>query len=375
MINNSFLLICLLLFAFMLSVALEMIALPRIIYIAKKKSLYDVPNARKAHKKMVPRLAGSSFFPILVFVFCVCALLFLQKNQLGSLSMYGPALRKLFGVIGGNMLLLGVGLKDDLVGSRYRHKMIVQFMAGLLLVSGGLYINDFNGLFGLGIIPIWVGVPLTVLLVMFITNAINLIDGADGLASGISGIALIAFGILFYFRGMFFYSLISVILVGILVPFFYYNVFKVSRKVFMGDAGSLTLGFQLAYLGVRFAMDVPPDYGYFKAPVMIALSILFIPMFDALRVMVDRAFARQSMFLPDRRHIHHKLLDLGFSHRKVMLSLVMCAGFLILLNVLLLQLININWMFVIDIFFWFTFVQLLNVLLWRKKTIRSISKR
>ncbi len=366
-INSLSFLIGLLIFSLFCSVVLEMMVLPRIIYIAKKKSLYDLPNARKSHVQPIPRLAGVSFFPILLFVFSVSILILIKFQANDSLASLEPALRKMFGLIAGNILLLGVGFKDDLVGSRYRHKMIVQFLAATLLVSGGLYINNFNGLFGFWEISDWIGMIFTIFLIVFITNAINLIDGADGLASGISGVALVSFGILFFLRGMFFYSLICIILVGILIPFFYYNVFNTSRKVFMGDTGSLTLGFLLAYLGVRFAMaDSGHNYSLFDSPVLIALSALFVPVFDALRVMLERASVGKSMFLPDRRHIHHKLLDLGFSHRKVMVSLVICAGLLVFVNVMLLHFLNINIMFVIDILLWLGFVQILNIMLAKK---------
>ncbi len=369
--NLSFL-IGLLIFSLFSSVVLEMMVLPRIIYIAKKKSLYDLPNSRKSHVQPIPRLAGVSFFPILLFVFSVSILILIKFQADESLASLEPALRKMFGLIAGNILLLGVGFKDDLVGSRYRHKMIVQFLAATLLVSGGLYINNFNGLFGFWEISDWIGMLFTIFLIVFITNAINLIDGADGLASGISGVALISFGILFFLRGMFFYSLICIILVGILIPFFYYNVFNTSRKVFMGDTGSLTLGFLLAYLGVRFAMANPDNnYSLFDSPVLIALSALFIPVFDALRVMLERASVGKSMFLPDRRHIYHKLLDLGFSHRKVMVSLVICAGLLVFVNVMLLHLLNINIMFVIDIVLWLGFVQVLNLMLAKKVKLKT----
>lgn len=344
-------------FALMFAVILEMMILPRIIYIAKKKNIFDIPCARKSHRNPIPRLAGISFFPVLLFVFSVCMLV-----SPDSIVISEPTLKRLLGLITGSLLIMGIGIKDDIVGVRYKHKMIIQFLASVLLVIGGVYINDFNGLFGIREVPFWVGVPFTILLAMFIMNAINLIDGADGLASGIAGVALISFGVLFLTRGLCFYALICVILVGILIPFFYYNVFYPSRKIFMGDTGSLTLGFQLAYLGVRFAMKTPDsNYELFNAPVMIALSAMFIPLFDALRVMVGRALEGKSMFLPDRRHIHHKLLDLGFSHRKVMVSLVFCACLFVLINTLLLNVLDLNIMFALDIILWLGMVMVLNI--------------
>lgn len=374
MIENCIGLTLMLIAAFCFSFLLELIFLPRIIYIAKKKELYDIPDGRKSHTCPIPRLAGVSFFPLLVFVFSICSLIYAMASPAGSLMHFEPAIIKLFGMVAGNMVLLGLGIKDDLVGSRYLHKMIGQFLAAVLLVSGGLYINDFNGLFGIYEIPIYVGIPFTILLVVFITNAINLIDGVDGLASGITAVALIAFGIFFYARGMFIYSLIVTILLGILAPFYYYNVFGTNRKIFMGDTGSLTLGFQLAYLGIRFSMNSSLNYDLFPAPVLLALSALFVPIFDALRVMIERAISGKSMFLPDRRHIHHKLLDLGLSHRKVMVTLVLGVALIIILNFIAIHFLNINIVFGLDIVCWLGFIKVLNVLIQKRHTVLSLKK-
>ncbi len=371
MINTNLLPSILLFLTLGLALVVEMMVLPNIIRIAREKNLFDLPDKRKSHNKLVPRLAGISFFPILMFVVSVCILAYLHVIQYHSGFSPQPEYMELFAVVGGNLLLFGIGIKDDLIGARNWHKMIIQFLAAVFLVTGGVYINDFNGLFGLGAIPLWIGVPFTIGLVMFITNAVNLIDGADGLASGISGVALTALGVLFYLRGMFFYSVIAAALVGILIPFFYYNVFHPSHKIFMGDTGSLTLGFQLSYLAVRFSMNAPLDYTYFSAPTILALSCLFIPVFDALRVMVARFCAGVSMFLPDRRHIHHKLLDLGFSHRKVMVSLVISAGVLIFFNMMLLRMMNVNVVFSFDIIIWLGLVMTLNILIRRKVSLIS----
>lgn len=368
MIDNYYLLIGLLIFSLFSSIALEMMALPRIIYIAKKKGLYDIPNGRKSHTNPVPRLAGISFLPILILVFSVCALVVFGHSPTETTNLFASALRKMIGFIAGGIVLVSVGIKDDLVGSRYSHKMIAQFLAACLLVSGGLYINDFNGLFGLHQIPLWFGIPFTIMLIVFITNAVNLIDGADGLASGISGVALFSLGIMFFIRSMFFYSLICIILIGILIPFFYYNVFNTNRKVFMGDTGSLSLGFLLAYLGVRFAMNTPGIYGTVESPVIISLSALFIPLFDALRVMFERALRGKSMFMPDRRHIHHKLLDLGLSHRKVMVNIVLWAQLLVIFNIMMVQIVNINLLFIFDMVLWIGLIQVLNALKRRQRT-------
>lgn len=360
--------IILLAIALIIALTAETMVLPRIIYISKRKKLYDIPDARKSHINPVPRLAGISFFPIMLFAISVCTLIASGSNSLDTIHFFEPTLIRLAALIGGCLLLWSVGVRDDTVGVRYKNKMIVQLLSAMILVSGNLYINNFNGLFGIWAIPEWVGILFTIGLVMFITNAVNLIDGADGLASGISGVALITFGYLYLQRDMLFYAMICTILVGILIPFFYYNVFNTTRKLFMGDTGSLTLGYLLAFLGVRYAMKTDANYEELTSPVIISLSAMFIPLFDALRVMLERMCKGKSPFQPDRRHIHHKLLDLGFSHRKTMVWLVICAEIFVILNTNLAKILNINIVFAIDMVIWFTIIQLLNFLKRKKET-------
>ncbi len=355
-----------LLVALFIAATAESMIIPRIIYISKRKKLYDIPDARKSHVSPVPRLAGISFFPIMLFAISICTLIASTSNNLENIHFYEPTLIRLAALISGCLLLWGIGVRDDTVGVRYKNKMVVQLLSAMIMVSGNLYINNFNGLFGIWTIPEWAGILFTIGLVMFITNAINLIDGTDGLASGLSGVALVAFGYLFLERGMFFYTLICTIMLGILIPFFYFNVFKTNRKIFMGDTGSLTLGYLLAFLGVRYAMDTDIEYEQLTSPVMISLSAMFIPLFDALRVMLERMSKGKSPFQADRRHIHHKLLDLGFSHRKVMVNIVIWAEILVILNTNIVKFLNINAVFVIDMILWIGLIQTLNYLKQKK---------
>ena len=156
------------------------------------------------------------------------------------------------------------------------------------------------------------------LLCVFITNSINLIDGIDGLAAGISALALIVYGYMFFISRQWSFSIICFSMLGILVPFFYYNVFS-KNKIFMGDTGSLLLGFLLSFLGIRLAMNIPElSASYPSSSILTAGSILFIPMFDAIKVMYARMCIHRSMFCPDRRHIHHRLIDIGISQRSAM---------------------------------------------------------
>lgn len=150
----------------------------------------------------------------------------------------------------GLTLLYLSGIKDDLVGLRYRSKFVVQIIAASLIPLSGLWINNLYGLFGIDELTPWLGIPFTILLTVFIVNAINLIDGIDGLASGLSSISLLTLGCLYIYYDQWIYAILAFSTLGVLLPFFYYNVFgKVDRckKIFMGDTGSLTLGYILAF--------------------------------------------------------------------------------------------------------------------------------
>ena len=363
-INNLPFSIILLLFALIIALIAEVFILSWIINIEKKKN-HIISDDNKSQMSPISGLAGISFLPIMLFVVSICSLVtsfgYNMEFFHGSYPIHIAALAS------GCLLIWVAGLIDNISGESFKKKkLIIQLLAAIILVFGDLYINNFNGLFGIWAIPEWAGILFTIGLVMFITNAINLIDGADGLASGISGVALIAFGYLYLQRGMLFYAMICTILVGILIPFFYYNVFKTTRKLFMGDTGSLTLGYLLAFLGVRYAMDTDADYKQLTSPIIISLSAMFIPLFDALRVMLERMCKGKSPFQPDRRHIHHKLLDLGLSHRKTMVWLVICAEIFVILNTNIVKFLNINTVFAIDVILWLTLIQALNFLKRRK---------
>jgi len=222
---------------FILSLIIESIILPKIILISRKKSLFDIPDERKLHENPVPRLGGVSFLPVLLLVILI--VLYIKVNvwnfQLETLGI-------IMMLVCGMLILYITGIKDDLSGVSYQKKFIMQFIASVFLVSSGTYINNFYGLFGIYEIPIAIGIPFTMLLCVFITNSINLIDGIDGLASGISALALIIYGYMFYISKQWSFSIICFSMLGILVAFFYYNVFS-KNKIFMGDTGSLLLGY------------------------------------------------------------------------------------------------------------------------------------
>lgn len=337
---------------FILSFLFALCILPNILLISKKKRLYDLPDARKCHTEVIPRLGGLVFVPSIFFSLSIAlAIRFLIGFSLNTLWSDQAILEFLF-LIGGVTALYLVGAKDDLVGVRYRIKFVIQFFAAFLLPLSGLYLNNLYGIFGIYAIPAWIGVPLTAVSIVYITNAVNLIDGIDGLASGGSAIAFLSFGYLFFIREWYLYSMLSMVVFGCLLPFIYYNIFGGPNrrdKIFMGDAGSLTLGYLLAFLSIKYAMYMPEYLPFDVRSLLYPIALLFIPLFDAFRVMVVRGYHRKSLFVADRNHIHHICLKAGFKHLQATVLLLIVDVLLIGLNIFLIGHFNINIVLGVDI--------------------------
>lgn len=331
------------------SIIMEAMLLPRIIYISKKKRLFDMPDQRKIHQYPIPRLGGVSFTPVILLVGFFCLFIRFKLDAWPN----GPLLERVPEVlllVCGLLMIYLLGVKDDLVGVGFKKKFLFQFIASLTIVGSGTYINNLYGLFGVNEIPDALGIVLSIGFITFATNAINLIDGADGLASGISLVALSAYGVMFALYGMWTYATFAFITIGILIPFFYYNFFHPTRKIFMGDTGSLTLGFLLAFMMLRLAKYPPALEIVPSGLIILILSALFIPLFDALKVMLLRIYLGKGPFSPDRNHIHHSLIDLGLSKRKVVFVILFASVIIIVLNWLLLDFgINPNIVLVIDL--------------------------
>ena len=222
----------------LLAVILGQMIIPRVMVISLRKRLFDVPDARKVHHIPISRLGGVTFFPVILFVLCILTSYRVMVNHLPNDFFTEKMATEVLCLFAGLTLLYVVGIGDDLVGIRYRSKFKVQILASILFPIAGLYINNFYGLMGIHEVTPYIGIPLTVVLVVFITNAINLIDGIDGLASSICIIALSVFGILFAQSELWLFTQLAFICVGVLIPFFIYNVFGNAdrgRKIFMTD--------------------------------------------------------------------------------------------------------------------------------------------
>lgn len=341
---------------FVLGWTMSAMVLPRISLVAFRRRLFDQVDARKIHHDPIPRLGGIAFFPcimVAVSLIIVCNNIGLGRNVLDTALT--TRLLSLFICLIGLFLM---GVMDDLIGVRYRSKFIVQIACGVLLVASGLCFDNFYGLFGIHALPFYIGAPFTVLIIVFILNAINLIDGIDGLASGLSLIAFAAFGIMFAQIGWWIYAFLAFAALGVLIPFFYYNVFgkvRRGRKIFMGDTGSLTIGLLLAVMAIRLSMTDPVKDEIFPGAVVIAFSFLIVPMLDVVRVVIHRLRCGNSPFLPDKNHIHHKFMALGMPQRKAMVSILGIASFFVLTNVMAIYYISVTALFLADVLVWTLF--------------------
>lgn len=365
--------------AFLIAFLLELIIIPRVLVISYKKKLFDEPDERKQHGDSTPRLGGITFLPIILFALCITITISLYIDpSMSIMEIEDIGYKKLFtefaSLFSCLVLLYFVGIMDDLVGVRYRTKFAVQILCGIILVFSGVWINDFNGLLGFNEISKWVGYPLTVLLVVYILNSINLIDGIDGLASGLS---IIAFAVLTYcysLKGYLLFSLLSIAALGCLLPFFHFNVFGRGqirkRKIFMGDTGSLAIGMILAYLLIRYTMANPCDIN--KPPAhpnpLIIFSVILVPCLDVLNVIIYRIRKGNNPFKPDRNHLHHKLMRLGLSPRQALINILIMSVFFITLNFILVRFMQIKWIFSIDIVTYILFHLWLDYKLKKKET-------
>lgn len=330
--------------------------LPKISLVSFRRRLFDQVDSRKIHNAPIPRLGGIAFFPcisIAVSLGVVFHNLFTDSNIL-DLDLTSRLLT-LFSTL---FLLYLMGMMDDLIGVRYRGKFFIQILCSILLVASGIYFDTLYGLFGIHEIPAWIGMPFTVFIIVFILNAINLIDGIDGLASGLSIIAFLAFGCMFIRLAWWLYAFLAFSALGVLIPFFYYNVFgkvRRGRKIFMGDTGSLTIGLLLATMAVRLSMSDPVKEALFPGAIVIAFSFLIVPMLDVVRVVIHRLRSGKSPFLPDKNHIHHKFMAMGMQQHRAMVSILCIASFFALTNVIAIHYISVTALFLADAAVWTLF--------------------
>jgi len=346
----------------MVSALCGFIILPLIMNFCKERGLYDIPNSRKIHKNAIPRLGGISFLPsmaIAAFIVIIANRQSFLPHQL-SFSLWTVCFFLSLAII------YSIGIVDDLVGLGAKVKFTAQIIAALIMPLSGLYINHLYGFCGIGEIPFLVGAPLTVFIIVFISNAINLIDGIDGLSASLSFIALAGF--LFSFMrhsSMITYCILIAGLMGVLIPFLYYNILgkaEKNRKIFMGDSGSLSLGFILGFLFVKHTMINPYGASVYKDDaMMLSCSLLIVPVFDVVRVTLVRLVHHVPIFQADKNHIHHKLMRAGLNQHQALLAILALALFFIGLNIGLWVLTcSLTLILCVDIVIWLLFHWLLD---------------
>ena len=294
------------------------LAIPVIMQVAEKKKLYDIPDERKLHTRLVASLGGVGIFA----GFILASLLSIQGQFNFEFQYFFAAA----------IVIFFLGLKDDLMILSATKKFIGQIIAASILIHlGGIRIDSMYGLFGIEHVTEGFGLALSYLTIIVVMNSFNLIDGVDGLASSLGILSMLVFGSYFFVVNMQAYALLSFSMAGSLIAFLIFNHHP--AKIFMGDSGSLMIGLINSILVIKF-INVAHDPSVIvpvTSSVAIGFAILIVPLLDTLRVFSIRIINGRSPFTPDRNHVHHLLLDRGLSHAFVTLTCVgINIGFIVL---------------------------------------------
>ncbi len=291
---------------------LVMLVIPSIIYVANQRLLFDdLETYRKEHKHGISRLGG-------VAIFCSVTITTLVFSKVGEFTMDSYLLTSA-------IILFAVGLKDDLCGVNPKTKFMIQFIiAGIMVMLSDVRINSLYGLFNIYELPFSLSVICSVVMIIFLINSFNLIDGIDGLAGSVGLLINLVLGFMFLAMAERELACLSFAMVGASLAFLKYNL--TPAKIFLGDTGSLLIGFISAVSVLRFVdlnhrLDETDAVFSGSAPAL-AAALLILPVFDALRVFLLRLMNNGSPFIGDRNHIHHRLLRLGLSHVQATVLLI-----------------------------------------------------
>ncbi|BDC98619.1 MraY family glycosyltransferase [Persicobacter psychrovividus] len=333
--------------AFIASLFFSLITIPVVINVSLAKGLFDEPNGRSSHQRVTPTLGGVAVFISLILTYLL----------VGGVH-FVPAIRYLFASL---LIIFFIGIKDDILVIAPIKKLLAQLFASLIvIIMADIRIGSLHGVVGIYEIPYIASVVLSLFVYVVMINAINLVDGIDGLAGGL-GIVMAGFlGVWFYVNGAYSYALLSVILIASLIGFLRFN-FSREQKIFMGDTGSLLLGFVLAVLNIQFLrMHELPEvmvFSFKSAPAM-AVLLFAIPLFDTLRVFTNRISERRSPFFPDRNHIHHIFIDKGLQHWKATALICICNVLYVLLFTYIVEALSpsLSCLFIFGLFLIYAYV-------------------
>lgn len=333
----------------LVSFLIGLIGMPIVIRIAKAKGLVVRPNKRMSHTGDVPNIGGLN----IIFSFMLTYLLF-EYDQLNQSQFF----------LIGLFAIMVVGFIDDVLILTPTAKLLGEALAGIALIGfADLRITHLHGIFGveqIGVIPSY---ALSLFVLIAIINAVNLIDGIDGLASGLGMLYCLFFAIYFGLAGDTSWSVLAICMIGSLAVFFIYNVFGHREKIFMGDSGSLLLGYLLTALVFHFcevnAYHQVPEAFHMSAAPAVAICVLTVPLFDTIRVSLTRIKQHRSPFEPDKNHIHHLLLRTGLNHIQTTCVLLSVSVVFIGLAIL-----GRNWNFWLLLFVDFALATCLTLILW-----------
>lgn len=367
------------LLSLVISLFIGWITIPNIIIISKRKRLFDSINARKVHSGAIPRLGGISFLPAVIVAFCLSLGIRTITGHDIDITYKDEFYLEILFFFAGLISLFFVGLADDLVGVGYKNKFLIQIFATIMLILAGLNIISLDGLFGIYDMPSAISVALTILVVVGAINAYNLIDGVDGLCSGLGAIALCVLSGWFYYHELYVYAMLGTSLLGCVAVFFLYNVKGKRLKVFMGDSGSLMLGYIISFLGLKF-ISLNAGIGEYvyntPNPEIMVLSVIFIPVFDTVRVFTERIMRGKSPFYPDKTHIHHLFLGMGFTHmQSTGIILIMAIAFIMFNFTMQMYTISTTLLFVLNVMLGMIFLNLLPKYLIKKRESKNKTLR
>lgn len=333
--------------------------IPVILKVSRLKNLYDEPSERRVGHSMVPSLGG-----VAIFIGFTLSTILASHQYLFEELQY---------ILGASIILFFIGLKDDILVISPKLKLCAQLIAAFLVVLfANIRFTHLHGLLGIESISLLPGLIISVVVIVAIINAFNLIDGIDGLAAGTGIIGALTFGGWFVLAQHWEYAILAFSLAGSLGVFFYYNVFSRTNKIFMGDTGSLLIGLIFAILVIKFnELNIQQEgaYAINSAPA-VSFGILIIPLFDTLRIVFLRLFKKQNPFHPDTNHVHHRLLNLNYSHFQASLRIFMCNIFFIAINFLL-QEVGIIFLLFINIALGIFFSMIPGYLIYKKEHMNA----
>jgi UDP-GlcNAc:undecaprenyl-phosphate/decaprenyl-phosphate GlcNAc-1-phosphate transferase len=318
-----------------LSLLITIVIIPCWIRVCRKWNLFERPDDRKRHRHLVPTMGGLAIYAGIIISFLI-----LGQDILGQPLKY---------LMAASVILFFTGFFDDLLDLPAIRKLFLQILAATLVTYAGIRITSMYGLFGIHELNGWIQYPVTILFIVGITNAYNLVDGIDGLAGTLGLLASLIYGVIFYHFGYSDFAILSFTVSGALLGFLCYNFHP--AKIFMGDTGSLIVGFMLASMAVNLLTinSIPNSNVQGISPALI-MSVLFVPVYDVLRVTVIRLLTGSSPLQADRNHVHYMITSQGFGQRATTFIIVLINLVIILLAIYFKNM-NINFFLLMSLCF------------------------